>query len=64
MALLPGSAAVDAGNNVNAIGSTDQRGAGYPRINFGTVDIGAFELQQQCPGGRYYDNGNGCVEYC
>ena len=45
MALLPGSPAIDAGNN-SLIPSgiiTDQRG--YLRIYHGTVDIGAFELQ-------------------
>ncbi len=45
MALLPGSPAIDAGNNAVIPGgiTTDQRGAGYPRIVNGTVDIGAFE---------------------
>ncbi|WP_197998912.1 choice-of-anchor Q domain-containing protein [Gimesia aquarii] len=45
-ALLAGSAAINAGNNLAAtsIGlSTDQRGTGFPRIIDGTVDIGAFE---------------------
>jgi hypothetical protein len=53
-ALLPGSPAIDSGNNcvVLASGSggclttpltTDQRGAGFPRQVNGTVDIGAFE---------------------
>jgi hypothetical protein len=48
MALLPGSPAIDAGNNalVPAGVTTDQRGAGFSRIVNGTVDIGAFELQQ------------------
>ena len=41
--------------------TTDQRGAGFPRINFGAVDIGAFESQEQlCPAGQY-DDGTGCV---
>ena len=54
MALLPGSPAIDAGNNSLAViqvidvGTvpleTDQRGAGFPRILNTTVDIGAFEL--------------------
>jgi hypothetical protein len=64
MALLPGSTAIDAGDNAAAIAAgltTDQRGAGFPRKNFGTVDIGAFELQQQCPAGKY-DDGTGCVD--
>ena len=51
MALLPGSPAIDAGDNslaVDAQGNpltTDQRGPGFPRIVNGTVDIGAFESQ-------------------
>ncbi len=45
MALLPGSPAIDAGNNaLIPVGvTTDQRG--YARIVSGTVDIGAFEAQ-------------------
>ena len=45
MALLPGSPAIDAGNNalIPAGVTTDQRG--LPRIVNGTVDIGAFEDQ-------------------
>ena len=48
-ALLVGSPAINAGSNalaVDADGSaltTDQRGIGFDRINFGQVDIGAFE---------------------
>ncbi|CAN1211352.1 Filamentous haemagglutinin FhaB/tRNA nuclease CdiA-like TPS domain-containing protein [Tumidithrix helvetica PCC 7403] len=42
-ALLPGSVALDAGNNALAPIGTDQRGA--TRIFGGTVDIGAFEAQ-------------------
>jgi hypothetical protein len=42
MALLPGSPAVDAGDNSGAP-ATDQRG--LPRIVAGTIDIGAFEVQ-------------------
>jgi hypothetical protein len=52
IALLPGSPAIDAGSNALAIDpstglplTTDQRGAGFPRIVNGTVDIGAFEFQ-------------------
>ena len=43
MALLPGSPAIDAGNNalIPAGVTTDQRG--LPRIQSGHVDIGAFE---------------------
>jgi hypothetical protein len=44
MALLPGSPAVNTGSNAFvAPGETDQRGR--PRIADGTVDIGAFEVQ-------------------
>jgi hypothetical protein len=43
MALLPGSLAIDHGNNVNAT-QFDQRGTGYNRIVNGTIDIGAFEF--------------------
>ncbi len=45
MALLPGSQAIDAGDNtlVPADITTDQRGFG-PRIVNGTVDIGAYEV--------------------
>ena len=45
MALLPGSPAIDAGDNalIPAGVTTDQRGSGFPRIVNGTVDIGAFE---------------------
>ena len=47
MALLPGSLAIDAGNNALIPGgvTTDQRGTGNPRIVNGSVDIGAFEFQ-------------------
>ncbi|HCO25754.1 MAG: hypothetical protein CME31_18660 [Gimesia sp.] len=47
-ALLPGSLAIDAGDNSYVINSGmefDQRGAGFSRIVNGTVDIGAFEVQ-------------------
>jgi len=45
MALLPGSPAIDAGSNALIPGgvTTDQRGAGFPRIVNVVVDIGAFE---------------------
>jgi CSLREA domain-containing protein len=49
-ALLPGSPAIDAGNNsfitnppFSGPPFTDQRGPGFPRISNTTVDIGAFE---------------------
>jgi hypothetical protein len=43
-ALLPGSPAIDAGNNAYAT-DFDQRGPGFPRIVNGIIDIGAFEFQ-------------------
>ncbi|NEP79361.1 MAG: hypothetical protein F6K39_15005, partial [Okeania sp. SIO3B3] len=49
-ALLSGSIAIDAGDNGSATGLTsDQRGLGFDRIVNGTVDIGAYEVQQQQP---------------
>jgi CSLREA domain-containing protein len=59
-ALLPGSPALNAGANCvttnncisNNLGfnlTTDQRGAGFPRLFGGTVDIGAFEYNIPCP---------------
>ncbi len=44
MALLPGSPAINAGDNTNAP-AYDQRGPGFARIVGGTIDIGAFENQ-------------------
>jgi hypothetical protein len=44
MALLPGSPAIDSGDNANAP-EFDQRGPGFPRIVNGTIDRGAFEVQ-------------------
>ena len=44
MALLPGSPAIDAGDNTGAP-MWDQRGPGFARIVNGTIDIGAFEVQ-------------------
>ncbi len=51
MALLPGSAAFNAGNNalIPPGQIDDQRGPGYDRIVDGTVDIGAFEAQTLAP---------------
>jgi hypothetical protein len=52
IALLAGSPAINAGSNALAVDpttgkplTTDQRGAGFPRIVGGTVDIGAYEVQ-------------------
>jgi hypothetical protein len=44
MALLPGSPAIDAGNNSNAP-AYDQRGPGFARVVGSAIDIGAFEVQ-------------------
>jgi hypothetical protein len=44
MALLPGSAAINAGDNTGAP-AFDQRGTGFPRVVNGIIDIGAFEVQ-------------------
>ena len=48
-ALVPGSPAIDAGNNafIPSGITTDQRGSGFPRILYNTVDIGAFEFGVQ-----------------
>lgn len=43
-ALLRGSPAVDAGNNLANL-AFDQRGAGYPRVYGAAIDMGAFEQQ-------------------
>lgn len=44
-ALLPGSPAIDVGNNAGAF-ATDQRGAGFAReVPSGQADIGAYERQ-------------------
>jgi hypothetical protein len=44
LALLPGSPAIDSGDNTGAP-DWDQRGPGYPHIVNGTIDRGAFEVQ-------------------
>src|SRR6185369_7977586 len=51
-----GSPAINAGSNANAVDqngaalTADQRGSGFPRINSGTVDIGAYEFPvPTCP---------------
>ena len=43
-ALIAGSPALGVGNNLGNF-TTDQRGAGFPRLNGGFVDIGAYERQ-------------------
>jgi hypothetical protein len=47
-ALLPGSPAIDAGDNTDAP-QWDQRGPGFRRIVGGDIDIGAFERQKVRP---------------
>ena len=51
IALQPTSPAVNAGGNALVpVGvTTDQRGAGFPRVKGGRVDIGAFEVQNVAP---------------
>jgi hypothetical protein len=49
MALLPGSPAIDAGDNT-AAPMWDQRGAPFHRIVNGVIDIGAFEVQAHAHG--------------
>ncbi len=63
-ALLPGSPAIDAGNNSTAIDPqtqmpliTDQRG--FKRVSGGTVDIGAYEEQPVITGTVTYGNAVG-----
>jgi hypothetical protein len=48
--LAAGSVAIAAGSSINA-GSTDQRGAGYPRSSGGSTDIGAIERDEIFPNG-------------
>ena len=58
-ALLPGSPAIDTGDNALAEGLiTDQRGSGFVRVEAGTVDIGSFELQSIQTAGQFvfYNN--------
>ncbi|MBL8130571.1 MAG: hypothetical protein JNL42_01830 [Anaerolineae bacterium] len=46
LALLPGSVALDAGDpGFTPPPDHDQRGAGFPRISGGRIDIGAYEAQ-------------------
>jgi hypothetical protein len=51
-ALLPGSPAIDAGDNAASSDPTDQRG--LPRIANGTIDIGAYEVQALPQGSRIF----------
>jgi len=43
-ALIAGSPALGVGNNLGNF-NVDQRGVGFPRLNAGSVDIGAYERQ-------------------
>lgn len=47
-ALAPGSPAIDTGNNVASL-TSDQRGAGFPRVVGAAADIGAFEQAAVAP---------------
>jgi hypothetical protein len=47
--LLPGSRAINAGDNAGAP-PWDQRGTGFSRIVGGRIDIGAFEVQGRSGG--------------
>ncbi|MEO5561583.1 MAG: choice-of-anchor Q domain-containing protein [Dokdonella sp.] len=51
-ALLPGSPAINAGNNTRNF-ATDQRGAGFLRVLGGVTDIGAYEIDPD----RIFDDG-------
>lgn len=44
--LMPGSPAINAGNpDFTPPPDNDQRGAGFPRVSHGRIDIGSFEVQ-------------------
>jgi hypothetical protein len=45
-ALLSKSPAIDAGNDTGFAGNYDQRGSPFLRVDNGTADIGAYEVQQ------------------
>ena len=62
MAPHPGSVALDAGSDADAIGPTDQRGTGFARISGGHVDIGAFETQQAGGPERLFTPGDDTVD--
>lgn len=57
-ALLPGSPAIDRGNN-DANLATDQRGAGFARVAGAGADIGAFEVQSGPPDAIFADGFDG-----
>jgi hypothetical protein len=56
MELLPGSAAIDAGDPAFLPPPDfDQRGASFPRVSNGTIDIGAYEVQPIAPPSADFD---------
>ena len=55
-ALLPGSPAIDHGNNDAGL-ATDQRGAGFVRVAGASADIGAYEVQADAPPDRLFASG-------
>ncbi|HEX7273417.1 MAG TPA: choice-of-anchor Q domain-containing protein [Casimicrobiaceae bacterium] len=61
-ALLPGSPAIDTGNNAVGL-NTDQRGHGFPRVSGSTADMGAYEASQAVPlaAGTYFDRVAGLI---
>jgi len=65
-ALVPGSPAINAGGNALAVDAsgnpltTDQRGAGFPRIIAGIVDIGAYEFSADADGDDIPDANDNC----
>ncbi|MFO0808472.1 MAG: right-handed parallel beta-helix repeat-containing protein [Gemmataceae bacterium] len=48
VAIQAGSAAINAGSNPASL-TTDQRGTGFPRVQGGLIDIGAFENNPAIP---------------
>lgn len=65
-ALVFGSPAINAGNNLLAVDgagnplTTDQRGTGFPRIAGVSVDIGAFEAVADADGDGIVDDEDNC----
>ncbi|MEO7253029.1 MAG: choice-of-anchor Q domain-containing protein, partial [Casimicrobium sp.] len=62
MALMAGSPAIDSGGVVLGGLTTDQRGAGFPRVNGAAVDMGALESSAVTLAGCTLDlDGNGTI---